>query len=585
MLTYGNLKSHIVLALGGQPSIVSGMTRDQRIAEIVNQAGQYLFSKPWRFRERTSRPLSLIAQQDYVVLPADVEDIISLISKGGLGWIVELTSPEQIETLRVASPMTNAGSTFYATLSRPWADSSGAALVDGTGMPAVRLEMYPTPQATTSEALTVRYRCRWQPVSDSTLETFTIPVPTYAESLLIAYARSFAMAYEDEGLTARLIEIDNGPIFSSPAIKDGIQQRDYGRLLSNRVSPFRRERDAMASNSGPVVTPPTATANIRWLGIWSGSNSYIDGDVVRYNDASWVCVMDNLNDPPPSSVWELMAQDGSTGASGPAGASGTPVDAQYVVMAANGTLSNESVLTAGNHVTVSAGSGLVTVDGRINRRKRSSLFSDMNAAGDWSNYSSGTGVSNTFSTANIADGNRVGICVHGTGTTASGRAGIGSIATDAVGFGLSEHRLYACVKIPVLSVMTTAEFIVHIGFNDSQSALAADALVFQSPRVGLSETTWQACSQNNSVATIIDTGVTHDTNFHSFEIIVDAAGTSATFYIDGVLVATFGTGQIPKITTLPARALGVVCGIIKLNGATASLLHTDALALDIECSR
>jgi hypothetical protein len=209
----------------------------------------------------------------------------------------------------------------------------------------------------------------------------------------------------------------------------------------------------------------------------------------------------------------------------------------------------------------------------------------MNAAGEWSNYSSGSGVSNTFSTPSLADGNRVGICVHGTGTTSSGRAGIGSIATDAVGFGLAEHRLYACAKIPVLSVVTTAEFIVHIGFNDSQSSLAADALVFQSPRVGVGETTWQACSQNASVAAIIDTGVTHDTNFHSFEIIVNAGGTSATFYIDGVLVATFGTAQIPRITTLPARALGVVCGIIKLNGATASLLYTDALALDIECSR
>ena len=599
MLTYGGLKQHIVLALGGQPSVVSGVNRDQRIAEIVNQAGNYLFSKSWRFRERTARPISVVAQQDYAPLPGDAEEIISLTCRAGLGWRVEMTSPENMEMLRTSAfPSLSTGS-YYAAMARPWAQAgTSTPLIDGSGMPSVRLELFPTPNVTSSDALIIRYRGSWVPVSGEsssmTADVYQIPVPAYAEALLIAYARAFGLAYEDEGLSARLIEIDQGPLFNAAAIKDGIQQRDYGRLLSNRVSPFRRESSAVSSGICGVGAPASSFSNIRWRGVYSPSESYVVGDVVRHGGRSYICVTDTTLVDPPASQWEVMAADGAAGSSGPigatgptgpAGTSGAPVDAQYVVMAADGTLSNESVLTAGNHVTVSAASGLVTVDGRINRRKRASLFSDMNAAGDWSNYSSGTGVSNTFSTASLADGNRVGICVHGTGTTATGRAGIGSVATDAVGFGLSEHRLYACVKIPVLSVVTTAEFIVHIGFNDSQSTLGVDALVFQSPRVGLGETTWMACSQNNSAASIIDTFVTHDTNFHSFEIIVNAGGTSATFYIDGNLVATFPTGQIPKITTLPARALGVVCAIIKLNGLTASLMHTDALALDIECSR
>lgn len=323
MLTYGNLKSHVVLALGGQPSIVSGMTRDQRIAEIVNQAGLYLFTKAWRFRERTSRALPVVAQQNYVALPADVEDIIALVSKAGLGWRVELTTPEHMEIIRnMAEPALMDG-VYYATMSRPWAQANGTELGQGTGLPAIRLELYPTPQASASDAITARYRAAWQTVSSSTNETsFIIPVPAYAESLLIAYARAFAMAYEDEGLTARLLEIDNGPIFSAAATKDGIQQRDYGRLLPNRVSPFRREHDVPAC-SGAALTPVTATSNIRWRGTWDANDTYVIGDVVRYDEKTWICEIGNSNDVPPSSSWSILAQDGDQGDPGPTGESGS----------------------------------------------------------------------------------------------------------------------------------------------------------------------------------------------------------------------------------------------------------------------
>lgn len=344
MLTYGNLKSHIVLALGGQPSIVSGMTRDQRIAEIVNQSGQYLFTKAWRFRERTSRALPVVAQQNWVSLPTDVEDILALISKAGLGWRVELTTPEHMEIIRnMAEPALMDG-TYYATLSRPWAQAGTTTpLADGSGLPDVRLELYPTPQSSTSDALTVRYRSGWQSVSSAPtqqiLDQFIIPVPAYAESLLIAYARAFAMAYEDEGLTARLLEIDNGPIFSAAAIKDGIQQRDYGRLLPNRVSPFRREYGVQAS-SGAVLTPVTATSNIRWRGTWDANNTYAIGDVVRYGDKTWICEIGNTNDAPPSGSWSLLAEDGTDGAAGQGVPSG---GSQYQVLAKN---------TASNYDTV-----------------------------------------------------------------------------------------------------------------------------------------------------------------------------------------------------------------------------------------
>lgn len=248
MLTYGGLRQHILLALGGQPSIVGGSvpnfsTHNQRIAEIVNQAGNYLFSKQWRFRERTGRPVSLVANQNWAAMPGDAEEIISLVTKAGLGWRVELTSPEQIELFRNSMAPALLDSVYYAALSRPWAQADNVTpLVAGTAFPAPRLDIYPTPQATTSDAIIMRYRAGWTAVSGETNavtpDTYIIPVPPYVEALLIAYCRAFAVAYEDEGLAGRLIEIDNGPIWNAAAIKDGIAQRDYGRLNPVRSGAF-----------------------------------------------------------------------------------------------------------------------------------------------------------------------------------------------------------------------------------------------------------------------------------------------------------------------------------------------------------
>jgi len=243
MLTYGGLKQHILLALGGQPSIVSGVTRDQRIAEIVNQAGNYLFTKAWRFRERTARPLSIVANQDWVALPSDAEEIVSLIAKGGLGWRIELTTPDQIELFRNTLAPQVFDSVYYAAMSRPWAEANETTpLGAGTAFPAARLDIYPTPVANQPEAMIMRYRSGWTPVSEDSGSVtpigYFMPVPPYVEALLIAYCRAFATAYEDEGLTARLIEIDNGPIWNSAAIKDGIAQRDYGQLPPARAGSF-----------------------------------------------------------------------------------------------------------------------------------------------------------------------------------------------------------------------------------------------------------------------------------------------------------------------------------------------------------
>lgn len=54
---------------------------------------------------------------------------------------------------------------------------------------------------------------------------------------------------------------------------------------------------------------------------------------------------------------------------------------------------------------------------------------------------------------------------------------------------------------------------------------------------------WYAVSENASTETATDTGVATDTDWHSFRIETNAAGTSVLFYIDGALEATHTTNM------------------------------------------
>lgn len=60
---------------------------------------------------------------------------------------------------------------------------------------------------------------------------------------------------------------------------------------------------------------------------------------------------------------------------------------------------------------------------------------------------------------------------------------------------------------------------------------------------------WQAVTRSGGVETATDTGSTANTNYHTFYVKVNQAGTSVTFYIDGSLVAT-NTTNIPSTATI-----------------------------------
>jgi hypothetical protein len=206
------------------------------------------------------------------------------------------------------------------------------------------------------------------------------------------------------------------------------------------------------------------------------------------------------------------------------------------------------------------------------------LFGEMNSAGDWSNF--GTSGTNVFTSAALNDGYRVGVLESSTAAVATASAGIGTAGVDNVVFGFAEHRFTAVCKIPTLSA-AAQRFSVFIGFSDVRTTTGTDSVSFYY-NDSLNSGKWMADIRSNSTTLgPFDTGIIADTNWHRYEITVNADGTSAAFYIDGKLVYMASSG-IPKGT---ARATGVSTYIVKSIGTTARTLLTDMMSLELDSNR
>lgn len=222
-LTFAQAKQHAILAVGGYPSLAPGQTRDDRLAEIVNQAGQYLFTNAWRFRERTTKYMNLVQDQKYINLPSDCEDILTVMSQPSLGYMIEMVTPEHMEALRLIGLTISGPGITHAVMTR-------TPPADGAALPAPVLDIYPTPTANVTDAIAIRYRAKWVEIPAGNDGTWVIPIPAYVDPLFIAYVRAFAKAYEDEGLEQSLSLIDQSGLYARALTKDGLLQRDFGRI-------------------------------------------------------------------------------------------------------------------------------------------------------------------------------------------------------------------------------------------------------------------------------------------------------------------------------------------------------------------
>jgi hypothetical protein len=187
---------------------------------------------------------------------------------------------------------------------------------------------------------------------------------------------------------------------------------------------------------------------------------------------------------------------------------------------------------------------------------------------------SGTGAA-TAASANVA-ANRPGIFRSTTGTTATGRTAFASNLTAfALGGGAMSYE--TAVNIATLSTGTERYQLVIGLFDTATAANQVDAVSFVYDEGGVStgsaaSANWQIRTASNSTRswTTTTTAVAAAT-WYKLRVEVNAAGTSATFYINGTNVGTIAT----NIPTGTARALGFGHLMIKSVGTTARTMDID----------
>ena len=127
------------------------------------------------------------------------------------------------------------------------------------------------------------------------------------------------------------------------------------------------------------------------------------------------------------------------------------------------------------------------------------------------------------------------------------------------------------IRIPTLSVIASEAFTLRIGLHDSTSAAPTDGLWFEYID-NVNSGQWQVKAASNSTATTTNTTSAPAANtWYRLKIDINAAGTSAEFYVDGVSVGTVAS----NIPTGSGRVFGPNAGITKSVGTTARTLDLD----------
>jgi hypothetical protein len=186
---------------------------------------------------------------------------------------------------------------------------------------------------------------------------------------------------------------------------------------------------------------------------------------------------------------------------------------------------------------------------------------------NWTVGVSGAGATAQVSTLEVAQ-NASGVAQISTGTTATGRGAYNCAAN--VQLGGMPVVIEARIKIPVLSTGTEQfRFQVGLGNQGNSAADQTNGVFFEH----FSDSGfWKRCVADN--ASVIKTPTTAPVQAGAWvrlKIVINAAGTQAEFFVNGVSVGIENT-LIPVAAT---RNVGHVFRILKTIGTTSSFAYID----------
>lgn len=127
--------------------------------------------------------------------------------------------------------------------------------------------------------------------------------------------------------------------------------------------------------------------------------------------------------------------------------------------------------------------------------------------------------------------------------------------TYAGWYGSTQYRFGRHVQAAFgVYINRTTDIRAWIGLHDSPSGLgvsdnpSGNYAMFRFSAIG-GDTHWQCITKDGTTQTIVDSGITPDTNEHRFGVECDDDNSQIKFYIDGSLVATIST-HLPSSGTL-----------------------------------
>jgi uncharacterized protein (UPF0333 family) len=213
----------------------------------------------------------------------------------------------------------------------------------------------------------------------------------------------------------------------------------------------------------------------------------------------------------------------------------------------------------------------------INQTAAASFFDDFDGTTvgqGWTAVNSGTSAAESLIDV-VAGENTMGVLQWSTGTTATGRAAL-IRNTGSTSLGQGKFDITVRAKVPTLSVVAQ-EFSAQLGLHDATTKNAVDGVYFHYNRLGYGSDVIRCVTSSNSARTTNSSGVTMNTNWNKYKIIINPSGTQALFYINEVLVCTHTT----NIPTGASRVTGPSIQIIKSAGTTARTLLVDYWQQDL----
>lgn len=178
------------------------------------------------------------------------------------------------------------------------------------------------------------------------------------------------------------------------------------------------------------------------------------------------------------------------------------------------------------------------------------------------------------------DQDAAGVAVFTTSTSAGGRAALISYSTTCIRLGGGEAIIEYRVRIPTVSDGTQT-FTVRCGFMSDAGGDAPNG-VFWRYTHSVNSGNWQGVARTNNSETATNFSTAPVTSgWQKLRIVVNAAGTSATFYINGTSVGTVSS----NIPTASSRETAIGASIIKSAGTTARTLLMDYVAWQITLNR